>query len=389
MSENDNPRDETSTEHEEPAPMPTRSRRVKPPKAKRKARRNPFIVLMSGFFSLLFLGVIVGGATLYLGKIWFDREGPLTEAKTVVIQRGRGVQQIAQQLKHEGVIDKGGFIDDGLIFAGGVFLHKAQGELKAGEYAFEPGASMYDVMEKLRSGKSILHGLTVAEGLTSKQIVALVNSHDMLSGDEVQEIPDEGMLLPETYKFTRGTPRAQIVRQMRADLDKALADAWENRDPELPLNSPEEMLTLASIVEKETAVAAERPQVASVFVNRLRKGMKLQSDPTIIYGLYGGDAWGVSRTITRSELNAPNPYSTYQIDRLPPGPIANVGVDALKAVSQPAETDYLYFVADGTGGHAFAKTLDEHNRNVAKWREIEKTRGQQQGASAADGATTQ
>lgn len=361
--------------------QPEQARKDTLPKRRARRRRNPFVALMSGLLSLLFLGVLATGVVLYIGKSWFESPGPLTETRNVVIPSGQGVRGIAQQLKRAGVIDQGGVIDDSLVFLAGVTLLKAQDGLQAGEYAFEAGVSMREVVDILSSGKAILHALTVPEGLTSKQIIDLVNAHEMLAGS-VESIPSEGSLLPETYKFTRGMQRSQLVNRMRADLNKALEDAWQNRDRDLPLSSPTELLTLASIVEKETGVAAERPLVASVFVNRLNKGMKLQSDPTILYGLYGGDAWSQPRTITRSELNAPNPYSTYQIDRLPPGPIANVGVAALKAVSQPDESDYIFFVADGTGGHAFAKTLAEHNENVAAWRKIEKSRDQDSSSAA-------
>ena len=398
MSENEYPQSDNGPQDKdeiiaqqpeaEPESEPEQPRRhEKLPKRRAKGRRNPFVVLLSGLFSLLFLSVLVGGGVLYVGKVWFEKPGPLEEAKTVVIPRGQGVRGITDQLKREGVINKSGFIDDAWVFYGAVLLYKAQDKLQAGEYAFEPGASMHDIMDKLSSGKAILHSLTIPEGLTSKQVIALVNAHEMLSGNEIVDVPAEGSLLPETYKFGRGTPRDQIVNRMRADLNKALELAWQNRDPELPLKNSAELLTLASIVEKETGVAVERPRVASVFVNRLRKGMKLQSDPTILYGLYGGDAWGMPRTIKKSELEAPNPYNTYQIERLPPGPIANVGVAALEAVSRPADTKDLFFVADGTGGHVFAETLDEHNKNVAKWREVEKSR--KQDAAASEGTQTQ
>ena len=387
MSDIDNQHNDNGSQDEEDiaAQQPEQqepARREKLPKRRAKGRRNPFVVLLSGLFSLLFLAVLVGGGGLYIGKAWFEKPGPLAETKTVVIPRGQGVRGITDQLKREGVIDKSGFVDDAWVFYAAVLLYKAQDKLQAGEYSFDAGVSMHDVMDKLSSGKAILHSLTVPEGLTSKQVIALINGHEMLTGDEITDVPAEGSLLPETYKFSRGTPRDQIVKRMRADLNKALEVAWQKRDPSLPLKSPAELLVLASIVEKETGIAEERPRVAAVFVNRLRKGMRLQSDPTILYGLHGGDAWTMPRTLTRSELDQPNPYNTYQIDRLPPGPIANVGVAALEAVVRPADTKDLYFVADGTGGHAFAETLAEHNKNVARWREVEKQRAQN-GAAAA------
>ncbi len=339
-------------------------------KRRRHSRRsrNPLVVALSGILSFLFLMVLAAGGALYLGKIEFESAGPLAEDKVVMISRGQGVQSIARQLEREGVIGWS------WMFVAGVAAYGTQDALQAGEYSFEERISMRAVMDKLVSGKALLHAQTVPEGLTSKQIVELINASDVLTG-ALEAIPPEGSLLPETYKFTRGSSRAELIARMRGGLDSALEEAWEKRAADLPLASPQELLTLASIVEKETGQADERPRVAAVFINRLRLGMKLQSDPTILYGLYGGDAWVRPRTITRSELNAANDYNTYQIDRLPPGPIANVGRASLMAVANPLQTDELFFVADGTGGHAFAKTLEEHNRNVARWREIERQRG--------------
>jgi UPF0755 protein len=200
-----------------------------------------------------------------------------------------------------------------------------------------------------------------------------MKDNDVLVG-RVDSLPAEGSLLPETYLFTRGMTRERLIEIMQDARDRALAEVWENRDPDLPLDTPDQLVTLASIVEKETGLAGERPEVAGVFVNRIEQRMRLQSDPTILYGLYGGEAWLRPRTITQSELDRPNPYNTYQIDGLPPGPIANPGRAALEATANPAETDALFFVADGTGGHAFAVTYEEHQQNVARWREIERQR---------------
>ena len=374
----DNESFEPRAESPSPAARPQEQPRPQPqadaaPGARRRARRhsrrsrNPIVVALSGILSFLFLAALAAGGALYLGKAEFESAGPLEESKVVMISRGQGVQSIARQLEREGVIGWS------WMFVAGVGLYQAQDRLQAGEYEFEQRISMRAVMDKLVSGKALLHALTVPEGLSSKQIVALINANEVLTGTS-EDIPREGSLLPETYKFTRGSSRAELLRRMRADLNSALEEAWASRDPDLPLTSALELLTLASIVEKETGKAAERPHVAGVFVNRLRRGMKLQSDPTILYGLYGGDAWARPRTITRSELDAPNDYSTYQIDGLPPGPIANVGRASLMAVANPMPTNDLFFVADGTGGHAFAETLEEHNRNVAKWREIERQR---------------
>lgn len=347
----------------EPAPAPPRSQRV----------RNPLVVALNALISLVMIVIIAGAGVLYWGKGEFDRPGPLTAEKTLLIPPKSGLQAIADTLEREGVID------DRYVFVGGVALYRRSGELKAGEYAFAPGLSMREVMDLLVSGKSILHQITIPEGLTSRQIVDRIKADPTLVG-EIDALPAEGSLLPETYSFTRGTTRAQIVEQMKTAHDRALAAIWKTRDTTLPIRDERQFVTLASIVEKETGKADERPRVAAVFVNRLRKGMRLQSDPTIIYGIVGGQGT-LGRAITRADIEAETPYNTYRFAGLPPGPIANPGRAALEAVAQPSETDDLYFVADGTGGHVFASTLAAHNRNVAKWRAVEKAR-------AAAGAST-
>jgi len=354
-----NPKSPREAIQPEPAPQPpARSRHV----------RNPLVIVINFLLSLAVLGVIAAGGLLYWGKAEFEAAGPLDAEKTVIISSGSSLQAIADTLENQGVID------NSYIFWAGVQAYKNAARLKAGEYAFAPGASMRDVMDDLVSGKAVYHSVTVPEGWTSQQIVERVRAHPILTG-QLDEIPPEGSLMPETYTFTRGTTRADIIRQMRAAQSKALAEIWERRVEDLPVETPEELVILASIVEKETARADERPRVAGVFVNRLRRGMRLQSDPTILYGLYGGEAWTRDRSaITRSELDSRNPYNTYQIDRLPPGPIGNPGRAAMEAVANPSRTDDLFFVADGTGGHVFAETYEQHRRNVAKWREIERAR---------------
>ena len=215
-----------------------------------------------------------------------------------------------------------------------------------------------------------MHAITIPEGLTTDQILDRLRDSDVLTGD-IHETPKEGSLLPETYKVTRGMPRDALIRKMEKDQDDAVKRIWSRRSPDIPLKSPYELVTLASIVEKETGKADERPRVAEVFLNRLAKRMRLQSDPTIVYGLVGGKGT-LGRGILKSEVDQPTPYNTYVIDGLPPGPIANPGVAALEAVANPSRTKELYFVADGTGGHVFAETLDQHAKNVARWRQIEK-----------------
>jgi UPF0755 protein len=232
---------------------------------------------------------------------------------------------------------------------------------------------MASVLKTMVEGRSIQYSVTVPEGLTSQQILQRLKDSVVLTGD-LPSVPPEGSLLPETYKVTRGTTRAQVIQRMSSAHKRLLDEIWAKRSPDLPLKTPEELVTLASIVEKETGKTDERARVAGVFVNRLKKHMRLQSDPTIIYGLTGGKG-PLGRPILKSELDAPNPYSTYQIDGLPPGPIANPGRASLEATAHPMKSNELYFVADGTGGHVFSETLDEHSRNVAHWRALEKQNG--------------
>jgi UPF0755 protein len=243
-------------------------------------------------------------------------------------------------------------------------------------------------MQLLKSGKSILYSVSLPEGLTVKQMFRKLSDDQVLVGDLPTELPAEGSLMPDTYKFTRGTKRSEIVQQMAA-AQKALVDQiWEKRDPDLPVSTVEELVTLASIVEKETGRADERPRVASVFINRLDKGMRLQSDPTIIYGIFGGDGKPADRPILKSDIDKQTPYNTYIIKGLPPTPIANPGRAALEAVANPSRTPELYFVADGTGGHVFAETLDEHNANVRRWRKVEAERAAEAAKAGQDGAAT-
>ncbi|HEY9548576.1 MAG TPA: endolytic transglycosylase MltG, partial [Kiloniellaceae bacterium] len=286
-----------------------------------------------------------GGLWIYL-KQQFEAPGPLREQAVVIVPRGAGLATIAKDLAAAGVIE------DTYIFRVGVRLFGDARALQAGEYAFTYGMSMKDAAELIASGQTVVHRLTVPEGLTSAEIIALLAAAEPLAGD-IAAVPPDGALLPETYHFHRGDSRADVLERMQQSMDEALAELWQARAENLPLQSPEEALILASIVEKETGVDSERPLVASVFVNRLRKGMPLQSDPTVVYGITSGEA-PLGRALTRADLADPTPYNTYQIPGLPPGPIANPGRAALEAVMNPAESDYLYFVAAGNGGHAFA-----------------------------------
>ena len=308
-------------------------------------------------------GLIAGGIFLY-GKYRFEAAGPLATPQIVMLSPGMGVRAIATRLEQAGVIS------DRRIFLAGIRLSKADASLKAGEYEIPAHASMASIMGILREGRSILHRITIPEGRTSEQAMLIVAADPVLVGD-MPPTPPEGTLLPETYSFTRGTTRTEIVALMRKAASDLMAELWPARADNLPVKTPEEAIILASIVEKETGVASERPRVAAVFVNRLRKPMRLQSDPTIIYGLVGGQG-ALGRPIRRSEIDRPTPYNTYQIDGLPPTPIANPGRASIEAVLNPPETDEYYFVADGTGGHAFSRTLAEHQRRVLEWRRIER-----------------
>ncbi|MCV0425694.1 MAG: endolytic transglycosylase MltG [Roseibium sp.] len=361
----------------EPAPEPPqRSRHV----------RNPFVILINMVITLAVFGLAALGAALYFGKQKFEEAGPLQQEATVVISSGAGLSGITDRLAGKGVISDSMF--DEWIFNLGIRFYKNATKLKAGEYAFAPGVSMREIMTDLVDGKAVTHSVTVPEGWTTAQIIERIREHPVLEG-EITEVPVEGALLPETYTFARGTTRQDVLNQMKDAQEKLLAEIWERRTEGLPVESPEELVILASIVEKETALADERPRVAGVFVNRLNKNMRLQSDPTILYGLYGGEAWLQDRSaIKQSELKAENKYNTYQIDGLPPGPIGNPGRAAMEAVANPSRTQDLFFVADGTGGHIFAETYEQHQDNVRKWRRIERDRREAEKNQEAQPATS-
>lgn len=356
----------------DPRPISARSPRaaVQPdnvpaaPRPKRRAKRarNPIVIVGNALLTVIFLLTLVGGIAFVIGKQRFDAPGPLAADKVVDIPRG-GIRDTADLLMREGVIDQP------YVFIAGALVLKAQNDLKYGEYRFTRNASLRDVIETIIEGKVVQHALTLAEGLTSDQIVQRLMDNQVLSGN-IKDVPREGTLLPETYRFTHGITREQMIRRMQEAQRRAVQEIWERRSPDLPIRTPEQLVTLASIVEKETGKPEERTRVAAVFVNRLRNKMKLQSDPTIIYGLVGGKG-SLGRPIQRNEIEQPTPYNTYVIDGLPPGPIANPGRASLEAAANPARTKELYFVADGTGGHAFADTYEQHQRNVARLRSLE------------------
>jgi UPF0755 protein len=306
-------------------------------------------------------GLAFGGILLW-GYAQYVRPGPLTEAKTLVIPQGTGLESIAALLARNGVIV------DQRVFIWGSRAEGLAAGLKAGEYSFPAAISTREAALLLRSGKTVVRRFTVAEGLTTAQILRELATAEGLMG-EAGGAPDEGSLLPETYHYSYGDRRAAMLSRMRDGMTQALAKLWAERADGLPLRSPREALVLASIVEKETGIAAERPLIAGVFINRLKMNMRLQSDPTVVYGLTKEGA--LDRALTSADLRSATPFNTYMIDGLPPSPICNPGLAALAAVLHPAQTDALYFVADGTGGHAFAKTLAEHQRNVARWRRIQ------------------
>lgn len=291
----------------------------------------------------------------------YRRPGPLMSAISVIVPKGADVAEIARRLKVANVIS------DPLIFRLGARAEGVDGSLKAGEYRFDPGVSMQQALAMLRRGETLVRRITVPEGLTSKEVVSLVGEAEGLEG-EIAAVPVEGALLPETYTYSWGDSRSEMIRRMSATMSAALDELWTTRVEGLPLASPRDAVILASIVEKETAVPEERPRVAAVFLNRLRLGMKLQADPTVTYALHGKGA--PPRPLSLADLQHASPYNTYVADALPPGPIANPGRASLQAVLRPALSEDLYFVADGNGGHTFARTLDEHNRNVLRWRKL-------------------
>ena len=324
--------------------------------------------LLIALVGLLTALAVIGAGAAFFALQRFERPGPLEADATLVVPRGAGLGSIASRLEEAGVIE------DAFLFKLGVRLLGSARVLKAGEYAMPAGVSMRGAFEILGRGETVARRLTIAEGLTSVEAIALVAAADGLNG-ETGPPPPEGSLLPETYHFSLGDDRGELIARMRSSLDEALAELWPKRAEDLPIKTPEEALILASIVEKETGVPEERPLVASVFVNRLKRGMRLQSDPTVVYGLTNGQA-PLGRDLIFRDLEKATPYNTYMINGLPPGPIANVGRAALEAVLHPAVTKYLYFVADGSGGHAFAASLVEHNENVAKWRKIQRAQKQ-------------
>jgi UPF0755 protein len=324
-----------------------------------------FIKLVCGF--ILFFLVLFGGSWAFVDR-WLNGPGPLEQAKTVVVPRGAGRDRMAEIFVKEGVVAKP------LAFKIAYLIDSTPRSIKAGEYEVPPHVSVTGLLEILQSGKTVQRRLTVPEGLSTAEIVELVRNAEALDG-EISIPVSEGELLPETYFYSRGDTRNQVLERMREAMTKAVDEAWRGRANNLPLASKRDLVVLASMVEKETGQAAERARVAAVFVNRIRARMPMESDPTVIYGIAGGRPLG--RELSRADLQRPTPYNTYARPGLPAGPIANPGRAALMAAARPQQTQgrrEYYFVADGSGGHAFASTLVDHNRNVARWRELQRQR---------------
>jgi len=329
--------------------------------AKPRSGLGVALLTASATFSLFLIGVLVWGWSVFYAPGPASRVG---ESTIVTLPSGSGVSAIAATLKRSGVIRSTD------MFKAAATLTGADRRLRAGEYEVPSGASLRAVITLLVEGRVVRHFVTLPEGWSSAQAVDILMKEPVLTG--TIEVPPEGSLWPDTYEISRGETRASVIGRMRRARDTNLATLWERRSPNSVVNSPEEAMVLASIVEKETAVASERPRVAAVFSNRLRLGMRLESDPTIVYGITQGRPLG--RGLRASEIRAPTAWNTYVIDGLPPTPIANPGRDAVAAVLNPPRTEDLFFVADGTGGHAFARTYDEHLRNVARWRNVERQR---------------
>lgn len=317
----------------------------------------------AALFVLASIGCVGIAAYLYTQ---FMKPGPLAVDTVVIVPRGAGIDAIARVLK------SGGVIDEELIFRIGARTLGREKPLLAGEYEFPNGTSAREAMEILQSGKTVVRRLTIPEGLTTAEILDRLTNTEGLFG-AVTMRPADGELLPETYHFSYGDQRNDMVRRMQAAMRETLDELWKRRSPDLPYETARALVTMASIVEKETARANERQRVAGVFVNRLKIGMRLQSDPTVVYAITAGKT-SFDRALTRADLETASPYNTYVTGGLPPGPIANPGRASLEAALKPADTGDLYFVADGTGGHAFARTLAEHNRNVARWRALTKNK---------------
>ncbi len=320
------------------------------------------IFLVAAFFMSALAVALVAG---YGWKLFHDK-GPLAEDKTLILRSGTGLVAISELLETSGIIN------NSYAFQFGVRLENKAKKLKAGEYNFSASSRAIDIMELLVSGKTVDHKITIPEGYQTRQIIDLVQAAYGLSGDITVQ-SDEGSMLPETYLYKYDDTRNKLLKRMQRNMKNLVDELWKQRTPSSLISNKEQLVTLASIVEKETALARERPHVAAVFLNRLEKRMRLQSDPTVIYGVTQGK-YDLGRAISRADLDAVNDYNTYKIPALPEKPICNPGRASLEAVLRPLQSKSLYFVADGTGGHVFSESLSAHNRNVRIWRKIEKNK---------------
>ena len=350
------------------------------------------MTFVKAIISLICFAFVLGGAALGGGYLWLKNEiarpGPAVAEQVFVVKSGQGLGAIAKNLEDAGLIH------DARVMRLAARLDKSGHKIKAGEYELSRALSVSETLSALVEGKAIQYKITIPEGRTVAQAFKIIAGNDLLTGEMPEELPPEGSLLPDTYFFGRGMARADLIAQMTKAQDDLLAELWEGRQADLPLKTPQEAIILASIVEKETGRLDEQPLVAGLFVGRLKVGMRLQSDPTIIYAVSRGEPLynertGKRRRIRRSEIDAVNDWNTYQIDGLPATPICNPGRGAIAAVLDPPATDYVFFVADGKGGHLFAKTNAEHERNVALYRKYEREELAREKAEAAQAAAAE
>ncbi len=364
-------------------------RAPEPPSGSRQiSHQRPTVVFLSRLLTFLLILLPAVAGLFFLIRQQFDRAGPVNYPTVFVVEKREGVSGIARRLEQDGIINSDSLLPGRWIFLIAARHFGVHDKIKAGEFQIRANASVRDILDTLVEGKSILYSISIPEGLTSRQIADRLKGNADLVG-EIGEVPAEGSLLPDTYRFAHGTSREDLIRRMQGEQKKFLDGLWPTRSRDLSLTKPEDVINLAAIVEKEASRADERPRVAAVYLNRLKKRMHLDADPTIIYGASGGTG-SLGHPILRSELqNKENPYNTYRNYGLPPTPIANPGRAAIEAVLKPDKTGALYFVADGTGGHVFADTLAEHQRNAARWHRIEKeAREENVVADDANGADT-
>lgn len=350
--------------------MPNTDRHAK---RNRRRKRSGLIEITNGLLTLVVLGLLVlGGSVLFMAQQFYT-PGPAAQETTFVVEKGSSLSTVAERLENQGLIG------NRWIFQMGGWAMRKQRDIKAGEFILPAKASMSAVLKELTEGTPIARRVTIPEGWTSWQVAQEIGKDAHILTGELTSPPAEGSVLPGSYDYAREDTRQSVLDRMQAKMKAELAEVWASCDPQVcgadaPIKTPQELVTLASIIERETGVPTERGQVAAVFINRLKKGMRLQSDPTIIYGITRGEA-PLGRGLKRSEIEAQTPYNTYQVDGLPAGPIANPGIESLKAAANPDDVDYLYFVAAGavpSDGHLFATNYAEHRRNVAKFREVER-----------------